>query len=126
MSLIKFELKDDHIKLLKHIKWSMNSNTKMLTTYAGTAEGDDVFESITPFGGDDLIEDMAIIIYGKPEVELDPFNSDDKYEYSKEQKDYLTKLFDELPTALDIILYTQKFESGRYKTKSYLRDWIKY
>jgi hypothetical protein len=119
MALIKFELKDDHIKLLKHLRWSMVSDQLV-------SRGDDTEEyGDSPFGGDDLLEDMCIILNGKP----DNFNPiDDETLVSTlsegDKIDMLT-LHSELPTALDIILYTGSFEPGPYKRKWYDRNWIK-
>jgi hypothetical protein len=116
MALLKFELKEDHIKLLKHLKWSLKSN--QITTHPGE---DDDTES--PFGGDDLFEDMNLILNGKPE-NFDPMNSEG-VEINEDEVVKLNDLFNQLPTALDIILFTGKFEPGHYKTKWYDRNWIK-
>jgi hypothetical protein len=119
MALIKFELKEDHIKLLKHLRWSMVSDQLV-------SRGDDTEENgDSPFGGDDLLEDMCIILNGKP----DNFNPiDDEILVSTlsdaDKADMLT-LYSELPIALDIILYTSSFEPGCYKRKWYDRNWIK-
>jgi hypothetical protein len=119
MALIKFELKEDHIKLLKHLRWSMVSDQLV-------SRGDDTEENgDSPFGGDDLLEDMCIILNGKP----DNFNPiDDEILVSTlsdaDKADMLT-LYGELPTALDIILYTSSFEPGYYKRKWYDRNWVK-
>jgi hypothetical protein len=119
MALIKFELKKDHIKLLKHLRWSMVSDQLV-------SRGDDMEEyGDSPFGGDDLLEDMCIILNGKP----DNFNPIDDETLvttlSDEEKANILALYSELPTALDIILYTGSFEPGHYKRKWYDRNWIK-
>jgi hypothetical protein len=119
MALIKFELKKDHIKLLKHLRWSMVSDQLV-------SRGDDVEEyGDSPFGGDDLLEDMCIILNGKP----DNFNPIDDETLvstlSDEERANILALHFELPTALDIILYTGSFEPGHYKRKCYDRNWIK-
>lgn len=119
MALIKFELKDNHIKLLKHLRWSMVSDQLV-------SRGDDTEEyGDSPFGGDDLLEDMCIILNGKP----DNFNPIDDETLvstlSDEEKSSILALHSELPTALDIILYTGSFEPGHYKRKWYDRNWIK-
>jgi hypothetical protein len=119
MALIKFELKKDHIKLLKHLRWSMVSDQLV-------SRGDDVEEyGDSPFGGDDLLEDMCIILNGKP----DNFNPIDDETLvstlSDEERANILALHFELPTALDIILYTGSFEPGHYKRKWYDRNWIK-
>ena len=119
MALIKFELKKDHIKLLKHLRWSMVSDQLV-------SRGDDMEEyGDSPFGGDDLLEDMCIILNGKP----DNFNPIDDETLvttlSDEEKANILALYSELPTALDIILYTGSFEPGHYKRKWYDLNWIK-
>ena len=118
MALIKFELKEDHIKLIKHLKWSTTQNNQILS------RGNDNEEyGESPFGGDDLFEDMDTILNGKPE-NFDPLN-DEKIILNETQIAEMRDLFDELPIALDIILYTSKFEPGHYKSKWYDRNWIK-
>ena len=44
--------------------------------------------------------------------------------YSTEKKEMMDKLFSELPTALDVILYTGSFVLT-YKTKFHDRNWKK-
>jgi len=118
MALVKFELKEDHVKLLKHLKWSISSDQIV-------SRGDDIEEyGDSPFGGDDLVEDLNTILNGKPE-NFDPLN-DEVIEISESEKVRMLKLHQELPTALDIILYSNSFELGYYKTKWYDRNWIKY
>jgi|DEB19_MinimDraft_2_1074335.scaffolds.fasta_scaffold36961_3 hypothetical protein len=118
MALIKFELKEDHIKLIKHLKWSMTQNNQILSRGNDNEEYGD-----SPFGGDDLFEDMDTILNGKAE-NFDPLN-DEKIILNETQIAEMRDLFDELPIALDIILYTSKFEPGHYKSKWYDRNWIK-
>jgi hypothetical protein len=118
MGLIKFELKEEHVKLLKHLRWSIKSEQII------SKMDDDDADS--PFGGDNLFEDMSLILNGKP----DNFNPvDDEIlvsELSDDDKIKLKELFNELPIALDIILNYGTFEPGFYKTKWYDRNWIKY
>lgn len=118
MALLKFELKEDHIKLLKNLKWSINEVTNYIVS---TGNGDEFGES--PFGGDNIIEDMYIILYGKPD-EFDILN-DSIIEINQSDIENMETLFSELPMALDIILYTGSFEPGSYKTKWYDRNWTK-
>jgi hypothetical protein len=127
MSLIKFELKEDHLKLLKNLQWS-KTETNHLLSISGMDDDDAEDIILTPFGGDNLIQDMGDILYGKPE-DFDPFNEDTdfgKVTYTDEQIEYMTELFNGITTALDICLYTQSFEVGYYKTPYHMRDWIKY
>ncbi|MFW6008307.1 MAG: hypothetical protein ACOCP8_03485 [archaeon] len=118
MSVIKFKLTEDHIKLIKNLRVSDYSN------------GDLVLPSIStkrPFGDSDIFDDMFLILYGKPKEE--DFNVDSlegiENPWNEEQLEYMKKLLGELTSALDIVLYTGKFEVGTYKTKTYVRDWKK-
>jgi hypothetical protein len=109
MSLVKFELKEEHINLLRNMAWDKGEIDPVVGT----------------FDGDYDEEEMGIIIYGNPEGDFDPL--DEKViPYTEEQIKILNGLKEELPTALDIILSTGKFEAGHYKRKFHLRDWKKY
>ena len=119
MALLKFELTEDHLKLLKNLKWSINENTNCIESIGS---GDEHGKS--PFGGDDIIEDMYLILQGKPE-DFDPAN-DELYYISEDYISELKQLFSELTMALDIVMFTGKFEAGHYKTKWYDRNWIKF
>jgi hypothetical protein len=120
MALLKFELKEEHIKLLKHLRWSMNSELII-------SKGSDLDEyGESPFGGDDIIEDISLIIKGKPS-NFNPIDDEVLVaELSDEDKENMIQIYNELPTALDIILYTGSFETGHYKSKWYDRNWTKY
>jgi len=126
MSLIKFEIKEDHLKLLKNLQWSQTETNHLLSI--SSVDNDDAEEVIlTPFGGDDLIQDIGDIIYGQPE-DFDPFDDDNfgKVRYDDEKVAYMTELFNGVTTALDICLYTQSFVAGHYKRKYHDRHWTKY
>jgi hypothetical protein len=120
MALLKFELKEEHIKLLKHLRWSMNSELII-------SKGSDLDEyGESPFGGDDIIEDISLIIKGKPS-NFNPMDDEVLVaELSEGDKEHMLQVYNELPTALDIILYTGSFETGHYKSKWYDRNWTKY
>lgn len=109
MSLIKFELKKEHIALLRSMRFSATEDFFI----ANEKEGE-----YSPFGGDNIYEDMDQIIHGKPE-NFDPFNGihleDSKIESFKQ-------LLSELPVALEIILSVQTFEVGHYKRKFHDRS----
>jgi hypothetical protein len=118
MSVIKFELKEDHFKLLKHLSWKELTKGKEITT-DGTN---------SPFGGLDYYEDMGIILFGQPEgfnPEIHDGGDGDPFEWSKEQKEEMDELIKELPVALEIILSTGSFELGRYKCRYHIREWKK-
>ena len=114
MALIKFELKEEHIKLLKHLEWSIDNNNSI---YCET-------ENKTPFGGLSLIEDAGLILFGKPTGEFDPLSPYGP-QYTDEQKEIIERVWAELPKALEICCYTQKFETGAYSKKWNLKNWKK-
>lgn len=113
MSVVKFKLKEEHVKLVKHLEWKELTENKVIET---KDEG-------SPFGGSNHYEDMGIILYGMPE-EFDPFEGD-PFDWTDEQKEEMDKLISEMPLALDIILNKQTFEIGTYKRKFNLREWKK-
>ena len=118
MSSIKFELKEEHVKLLKNLRWSKDKNNIIV----GVAdEGDEV---APPLGETNLYDAIDLILNGNSKG-VDPFTHEEFYEYSEEQKAEWDKLYSELPTALEIVLYNGSFELGTYKTKFHIREWIK-
>jgi hypothetical protein len=110
MSIIKFELKEEHLKLVKHLTWADIEDFTTISTFGGT-----------PFGGLNHHEDMGVILYGQPE-DFDPFEGD-PFDWTEEQKTEMDKLLIELPLAIEIILNAQTFELGEYKTKFHIREW---
>lgn len=117
MSIIKLELKEEHIKLLKHLRFKLNKNTNII-------EGISDEEDSVPFGENSIYEAFDLILNGKP-ADQDPFNDSELPIYSTEQMEAWDKLYSELPIALDIILFNGNFELGTYKTKYHYRDWKK-
>jgi hypothetical protein len=119
MSVIKFKLTEDHLKLVRQLQVDVERVDDEL-------EGPQI-SGKRPFGNSDIFEDMFLILYGKPENEDLDVNPWDEQEdpWDIDQLENMKKLLGELPYALDIVLYTGKFETGEYKTKTYLRDWKK-
>ena len=128
MSLVKFEVKEDHLKLMRFLQWSKTDTNHILSI--NDLDNDDVEEVIlTPFGGEDLIQDIGDIIYGVPEGEIDFMDEEGgfgKPTYTEEQVEYMTELFNGLHTALNICLYRQAFEIGHFKRKYHDVHWEKY
>tara|TARA_R110000782_G_scaffold113310_2_gene203320 strand:- start:40 stop:471 length:432 start_codon:yes stop_codon:yes gene_type:complete len=139
MSLIKFEVKKEHLMLLKNLEWSMTDTNHILSI--NDRDNDDADDIIlTPFGGAELMLDIGEIIYGSQDIDIqviglleedEVVNIDDAEKmglsvYTDEQVTEMTELFLGLATALDICLYRQAFEVGHYKTRYHLRDWKKY
>lgn len=115
MSLIKFELTEDHLKLVRNLRFNRGKGI--------TINANDEFGS--PFGGDNLYEDMDIILAGNRQVNFDPLGEPDPLEADVIEK--YQKLYDELPTALEVILNYGTFEAGHYKRKYHQRGiWKKY
>jgi hypothetical protein len=117
MSVIKFELKEEHLKLLKHLKWGLLDNKFLVSS-------ENISEDTAPFGVDDVYEGIDLILNGKPE-NFNPLETYEFNNYSEDQKKEWDKLLSELPTALDIILYNGHFELGLYKTRYHDRLWKK-
>jgi hypothetical protein len=113
MSVVKFELKEEHIKLLTGLRWNLNYASK---TYRLPFVEEEVDELIN------VHEEVDIVLNGfeKPQsfdAAAEQINEEKKLEYNK--------LLSELPTALDIILFTKSYETGWYKTKYNIRSWKK-
>ncbi len=117
MSVLKFELTDKHVKLLKHLRWSLNKKNFIVGT-------EDETEDPAPFGENNIYDAMNIILDGVP-AEFDPLKTDEITVYSDEQKAEWDKLYSELPMALDIILFNGSFELGKYRTQYHDRVWKK-
>jgi len=103
MSVLKFELTEKHISLVKNVNWEWL--------------GEDASK-------DDIYEELGLILYGKPDVPFDPTSPDVK-PYTQEQMDEMDKLHSELPRALQIMLATGEFKTGHYKTKHHDINWVK-
>ena len=117
MSVLKLELTEDHLKILKFLRFKLNKTTNII-------EGISDEEDSVPFGENSVYEAFDLIINGKPTYH-DPFNNSDMPEYSEEQKKSWDQLYSELPIALEIIMFNGHFELGVYKTKYHFRDWKK-
>lgn len=121
MSLIKFEIKNEHLLLIKELKWSS-------IAFPHITKFDSTPNPNTPFtDGEYILDDIALILDGHDkEHEIEHDSEVARRAFSDERIAEIKKIYEELPTALDIICFTGKFELGWYKTKSYLRDWKKY
>lgn len=116
MSILKLKMDKNHISLVK--------NLKVLT------EPEDIkvipkFDNPSPWGGDNALEDVYNIIYGRPD-EFDPMN-EDEMTFTDEELEVIKKYISEMPLALDITLFFigEEITPGTYKTKYHLRDWRK-
>lgn len=113
-----FDLTDNHIKLISNMYVSWDEGFSDL--------GVPTINQKRPYGNSSVIEDIYEIMEGKrineDELETQGIDYDDFLEglYLK-----YTKLHEETETALQIILYTKKFETGKYKKDGYGRAWVK-
>jgi hypothetical protein len=118
MSLIKFELKKEHVFLLKNLRWSINKQNII----SGVADEGD--EMAPPFGEYNIHDAINLILNGKPK-NIDLLTHEDFFTYTDEEIAEWDKLYSELPTALEIILHNGNFELGTYKAKYHDRSWVK-
>lgn len=115
MSVLKVTIKEEHIKLLKHLNWSVKEDVVSSVGH----DGDDF---IPPFGQNNLYEGIDLVLNGLPE-NFDPFTADSESMYSDEQKAEWDKLYSELPLVLEVILQKQSFSLGSFKAKYHDRTW---
>lgn len=117
MSIIKFEITEDHLKLIPHLKF--NCVDEHITT--NNAEG------LSAFGDDDTYDSVGLIIYGKPNNDNVDIMDYHGVIYTQEQKEYMDDLMNGLPQALDIVLKADNFkpETGLYKRKFHETIWKK-
>jgi hypothetical protein len=118
MSVVTFELKEEHIKLLKYLRWSLNNDNVIVGV---NDDGEDI---APPFGENNIYDAIDLILNGVPD-NFNPLTAENSREYSSEEKEKWDKLYSELPIALEIILSTSSFDLGSYKTKHHLHDWKK-
>lgn len=109
---VKFELTENHIKLLQFLDWEIKDDNTISTK----------IENDTPYGGLSLIDDIGLILYGKPDGDFDPLSPYGP-QYSDEQKKSVVKIYSELNTALEIIHFLRTFETGTYKRKWNVKNW---
>lgn len=111
-----FILTDNHIKLLS------NSYVSWRDTDYGAA----CIDPKRPYGNSDVIADMYEIVTGQTLLEGFPLRNFIEYEVVIDSiSDFYERIHRETETALQIILYTKKFETGVYKRIGYCNEWIK-
>lgn len=113
MSILKFELKEEHIVLLRSFKWCEMDESMVIKT-----DSED-----NPLSGYDYHDVVGAMIFGLPDnyVAIE----DECIPFTEQQIEEIDKLISELPMALDVILNGGTFEPGLYKTKFVHRDWKK-
>ena len=73
MSALVFELKSEHVMLLKHLRWSVNKDN--IISGVGVEEGD----IAPPFGDNNIYEAIDLILNGKTK-DIDPLTHDELFE----------------------------------------------
>jgi hypothetical protein len=117
MSVIKLQLTETHVKLLKHLRWSINDKNFIIAT-------ENEKEDPAPFGDNNVYDAIDLILNGKPAV-FNPLETEELVQHSTEQKAEWDKLYAELPLALEIILFNGSFELGTFRCRFHDRQWEK-
>lgn len=102
-----FELKEDHIKLIR----------KMCVSWDDCEFGAPSIDCKRPYGNSDVYKDIAKIL------DIKGAFVDNEEVFSQEQICLMNKLHKETETALQIILKTGEFRPGEYITE-YFDNWI--
>lgn len=103
MTIRRFELKEEHIRLL----------TRACVSYDNYCEfGAPRIDPKRPYGNSDVYSDIAKIL------DIEQKNKEDG-EFSDEQIKYMQKLHEETEIALQIILEAKCFDVGTYESESY-------
>ena len=125
MAVKKFILKQEHINIIKHLKFSLTDTLHLISIENHENNHDEQGYTPNLLGGngiDDLYEQIGIILFGKPQ-NLDIIKAGELYQYSQEQKDSMIQLIKELPIALEIVLSRQSFNVGNFKMKTHEGEW---
>ena len=117
MAVIKFKLTEQHLRLLKHLRWGINKNNFIVGV-------EDEMEDQAPFGENSLYEAMDLILNGMP-ADFSPLDTESVKEYTNEEKAEWDKLYAELPIALELILFNGSFELGEYVARLHDKQWKK-
>ena len=115
MSLIRVKITEDHLKVAKQLIFSNMENV----LFASDEEG-------SPFGGENIFEDIDVILEGAPKDGIDPFVEPEPL--SEDKIEYYQKIYAELPNVIEVILQLETFEVGDYKRRYHIRrgGWKKY
>ena len=112
MGIERFELTEEHLKLLKHLKFTTDEFLIVST--------DDVGISKISFGENSLYDGMDLILNATRH------RSDNEFEfttYSDEEILRFDKLFKELPKALEICIQFQQFKVGSFYKRFHDYEW---
>lgn len=110
LSIEKFELKEEHIKLA----------TNMYVSWNYCEFGAPTIDPKRPYGNSYVLMDIAEIL-GLEIIQ----DADGEDVLSKEQSDICDKLHNEMHVVLEIILRCKTFEPGIYVTERCMSNWHK-
>lgn len=110
MSVIKFELTEQHIAIVQNVDMVLYFRWRNLIDKV-------LYE-------EDLYNEFGLILFGKPDGEFDPLSSVE-LDWSIDQKVQMDKIFEEFDTAHKIMLQTGTFSAGNYKTRHHDINWKK-
>lgn len=106
----RFELKEDHIKLL----------SRFCVYWEDSEFGAPSIDCKRPYGNSSVIEDIVEILG----IELFEDAYGEKH-VSREQIEGCQELHKETETALQIVLATKSFEPGIYECEQYSHKWMR-
>ena len=113
MSIIRFNLTEEHLKLVKNLKFETIDGH--LTTK--DSEGD----KVCAFGYESLYDEIDLIINGMPE-DFDPLNTEPKT-FTEEEVSHMDSLWGDMPTVLELRCYFGTLVPGEYKRKFHDHVW---
>lgn len=102
-----FELKDEHIKLLRN----------MCVSWDDCEFGAPSIDCKRPYGNSDVYDDMAKILGISGTI------VDDEEVFSEEQIVMMDQLHKDTEIALQIVLVTGEFKTGEYMSDMYFDNW---
>lgn len=117
MAKIKIELKDEHIKLIQNFKFNLVKDT------------DIVLDTYSPYGGDFLMEDLAMILghFDKsvPHTELDYDGKKFGLELETEMWSYHIYIMDNIEYIISIVLQylNDGVKPGVYTAITNILEW---
>lgn len=115
MSVIKLEVTEDHLKLVKVLQFSRENGH--LTTQS--EEGG----KTCAFGHEELYDEITIALKGRP-TEFDPLATE-LFQHTEEEKEYMDKLWGDMDKVLELKCYYDQLVPGIYKRKYHDREWKK-
>lgn len=117
MSGKTFEIKKEHLRLLKRMCWG----------WQDCEYGAPEVSPKRPYGNSSVLEDIKEIVHPEGELPMTPCpHCEEEIKTYPHNDTYYEKLHSDMETVLGIISYTQKVEEGIYKTQTdYSDDWVK-